>query len=416
MQDHRHGCTRTRRRRETGFETAFWTGDCDGGHVCFSILRLVPGAALWFGLCRKWKRYIEAVSIFATVMGTMAQGSRIYLDHAATTPVIPAAREAMADAMARWANPSSPHSEGRAARAALEDARGRIAAALGWDGEVILTSGSSEAIALALRGGKAIASAIEHDAVLAAAGPERLPVDADGYVDVSSINKAARYAVQSVNNETGVIQPLAQVADKVHEVGGTLFADCSQSAGKLLLPDADLIAVSAHKLGGPPGVGVLLTRNLALLQPTGGQEQGYRRGTENLPAAIGLAVALEAGFAWLDDASRLRQILNDAVVTGGGEIVASAAARLANIAGYRMPGVAASSQLINFDMAGIAVSAGSACSSGTLKTSHVLGAMGWDNKAASEVIRVSFGPETTEAEIMRFIEVWRSIAARAKAA
>jgi cysteine desulfurase len=346
----------------------------------------------------------------------MVSDNRIYLDHAATTPVIPAAREAMAEAMARWANPSSPHSEGRAAKAALEDARARIAAALRWDGEIILTSGASEAIALALRGGEAIASAVEHDAVLAVAGAERLPVDVDGHVDVSAVDKAARYAVQSVNNETGVIQPFAEVADAVRAAGGTLFADCSQSAGKLPLPDADLIAVSAHKLGGPPGIGALLTRNLGLLRPTGGQEQGYRRGTENLPAAIGFAVALEAGFAWLEEAFRLRTMVDDALRTEGGQVVAESSARLATIAGYRMPGVAASSQLINFDMVGIAVSAGSACSSGTLKTSHVLGAMGWDAKAASEVIRVSFGPETTETELSIFIEVWKNIAARAKAA
>jgi cysteine desulfurase len=346
----------------------------------------------------------------------MVIGKRIYLDHAATTPVIPAAREAIAEAMASWANPSSPHSEGRAARAALENARARIAAALGWDGEIILTSGASEAIALGLRAGEAIASAVEHDAMLAITGPERLAVDADGYVHMSSISKAARYAVQSVNNETGVIQPLAEVADAVRKAGGTLFADCSQSAGKLPLPDADLIAVSAHKLGGPPGIGALLVRNLGLLQPTGGQEQGYRRGTENLPAIMGFAAALEAGFGWLEETARLRQMLENAIATDGGQVVASDSNRLATIGSYRMPGVAASSQLINFDMAGIAVSAGSACSSGTLKTSHVLGAMGWDSKTASEVIRVSFGPETSEADIMRFIEVWRSIAARAKAA
>jgi cysteine desulfurase len=342
--------------------------------------------------------------------------NRIYLDHAATTPVIPAAREAMAEAMARWANPSSPHAEGRAARAALEDARARIAALLGWDGELILTSGASEAIAIALRGGAAIASAVEHDAVLAVAGPERLPVDASGYVDLGAIDRAARYAVQSVNNETGIIQPLADVAMAVRAAGGTLFADCSQSAGKMPLPGADLIAVSAHKLGGPPGIGALLTRNLGLLQPSGGQEQGYRRGTENLPAAIGFAAALEAGSGWLAEAARLRGILEHGVLAAGGAVVATASNRLANIGSYRMPGVAASSQLINFDMAGIAVSAGSACSSGTLKPSHVLGAMGWDAAAASEVIRVSFGPATNESDIMRFIEVWRSIAARIKPA
>ncbi|MFN3451513.1 MAG: cysteine desulfurase family protein [Sphingorhabdus sp.] len=346
----------------------------------------------------------------------MPDQARIYLDHAATTPVIPASRAAMADAMVRWANPSSPHSEGRAARAALEDARARVAAALNWDGEVIFTSGASEAIAIALRGHDAVASAVEHDAVLAVAGATRLPVDADGDVALNAIKGAARYAVQSVNNETGVIQPMAKIADAVRANGGILFADCSQSAGKLPLPDADLISVSAHKLGGPPGMGALLVRNLGLLTPTGGQEQGYRRGTENLPAAIGFAAALDVGFAWMEAAVRLREKLDAAVTASGGVVVAEASGRLATIGSYRMPGVAASSQLINFDMAGIAVSAGSACSSGTLKTSHVLGAMGWDDRSASEVIRVSFGADTSESDVARFLDVWRSISTRAKAA
>ncbi len=390
------------------------------GMCVFSILRQLARAARWFGLCRMWKGYIEAVSIFATIMESsqrfMPPRHRIYLDHAATTPVLGVVRAAMMEGLEYWANPSSPHNEGRAARAALEDARERIAMALGWNGEVILTSGASEAIAMGLRVGEAIASAVEHDAVLALAAPERLPVDENGYVDVSVITKPARYAVQSVNNETGVIQSLGAVYDAVRAAGGTLFADCSQSAGKLALPEADLIAVSAHKLGGPPGIGALLTRDLGLLQPTGGQEQGYRRGTENLPAAIGFGAALEAGFDWLEQAKTLRTVLEEAIVAEGGEIVAPDSNRLATIGSYRMPGVAASSQLINFDMAGVAVSAGSACSSGTLKTSHVLGAMGWDAVAASEVIRVSFGPDTSDADIMRFIEVWRSISARAKAA
>ncbi len=349
-------------------------------------------------------------------MEIMPDQARIYLDHAATTPIIPAAREAMADAMARWANPSSPHSEGRAARAALENARRRVAAALNWDGEVIFTSGASEAIAIALRGHDAIASAVEHDAVLAVAGATRLPVGPDGYVDQNAIKGAARYAVQSVNNETGVIQPMAEIADIVRANGGILFADCSQSAGKLPLPDADLMCVSAHKLGGPPGMGALLVRNLGLLTPTGGQEQGYRRGTENLPAAIGFATALEAGFAWMEKAVRLRDMLDAEITASGGIVVAEASSRLATIASYRMPGVAASSQLINFDMAGIAVSAGSACSSGTLKTSHVLGAMGWDERSASEVVRVSFNADTSESDVARFLDVWRNIVIRAKAA
>lgn len=368
----------------------------------------------------KWKRYIEAVKIFATVMESshrfMPPRHRIYLDHAATTPVLRAARAAMIEGLEYWANPSSPHNEGRGARSVLEGARERIAAALGWDGEVIFTSGASEAIALSFRGSDTTASAVEHDAVMAVTGGDRIPVDATGLVDPSTLTAPKRYAIQSVNNETGVIQPMDQVATKVRAAGGTWFADCSQSAGKLPLPEADLIAISAHKLGGPPGVGALLVRNLGLLQPTGGQEQGYRRGTENLPAILGFAAALEQDFNWLTEATRLRALLDAAIIEAGGEVVGLASERLATIASYRMPGISASSQLIGFDMAGIAVSAGSACSSGTLKSSHVLGAMGWDAQAAGEVVRVSFGPGTCEADISRFIDMWKSISSRAKAA
>jgi cysteine desulfurase len=343
----------------------------------------------------------------------MSANNRIYLDHAATTPVIPAARAAVVEALERWANPSSPHSDGRSARAALENGRERIKAALCWDGELIFTSGASEAIWLGLRGVDAVASAVEHDAVFAAVGEEaRIGVDPSGVVKLPAIASGRRHAIQQVNNETGVIQPLEDIAAQITEAGGLLFADCSQSAGKFLLPQADLIAISAHKLGGPPGIGALLVRDLGLLQPTGGQEKGYRRGTENLPAVMGFAAALEAGFDWMDEATRLRAMLDAEI----GEVVAKDSPRLATIASYRMPGVSASSQLIGFDLAGISVSAGSACSSGTLKTSHVLGAMGWDDKAASEVVRVSFGPTTTEADIERFIAAWHSIKDRAQAA
>lgn len=323
----------------------------------------------------------------------------------------------MVEALARWANPSSPHAEGRAARAALEDARARIGAALRWDGEILFTSGASEGIMLAIQGYDAVASAVEHDAVLAAAGDEaRLAVDANGIVQLGYIARGRRYAIQQVNNETGMIQPLAQLGAVIREEGGLLVADCSQGAGKLPLPDADIVVVSAHKLGGPPGVGALLLRDLALLRPTGGQEKGYRRGTENLPAIVGFAAALEAGFEWLGEARRLRDRLNAAIEAAGGELVARSAPRLATIGSYRMPGVSASSQLIGFDMAGISVSAGSACSSGTLKASHVLGAMGWSAQAAGEVVRVSFGPRTNEHEIDCFISAWRTIRERAKAA
>ncbi|MFN5645528.1 MAG: cysteine desulfurase family protein, partial [Sphingomonadales bacterium] len=240
---------------------------------------------------------------------------RIYLDHAATTPLVPAARDAMARALEMWANPSSPHSEGRAARAALEQARARVATALDWDGEILFTSGASEAIALALKGFDAVASAVEHDAVLAAVGDgPHIGVDADGMVQLDAIAKGRRYAIQQVNNETGMIQPLAELGQIIREGGGLLVADCSQGAGKLPLPDADLIILSAHKLGGPPGLGALLLRDLSLLHPSGGQEKGYRRGTENLPAILGLAAALEAGFGWMDAVQQLRAKLDEAIL------------------------------------------------------------------------------------------------------
>lgn len=342
---------------------------------------------------------------------------RLYLDHAATTPVLPVVRDAMADALARWANPSSPHGEGRAARAALEDARRRIGKALDWDGEILFTSGASEAIALSLKGFDAAASAVEHDAVLSAVGnSERLPVDASGIVQMGNVVPGRRYAIQQANNETGVIQPLDRLGVAIRAGGGLLIADCSQGAGKLPLPDADIIVLSAHKLGGPPGLGALLVKDLGLLHPTGGQEKGYRRGTENVPAIIGLAAALEAGFDWIAEAGRLRARLDAAIEAAGGEVVAKEAPRLATIGSYRMPGISASSQLIAFDLAGIAVSAGSACSSGTLKASHVLTAMGRDAKAAGEVVRVSFGPQTGAADIDRFIAAWQAIRDRAQAA
>ena len=335
----------------------------------------------------------------------------IYLDHAATTPLLPAAREAMLDGFAMWANPSSPHKPGRAARAALEDARARVKAALGWTGEVVFTSGASEALTLAMTRCAlplVAVSAVEHEAVLRWAGEaSRLPVDGDGRVQPGD-SLPGLVAVQQVNNETGVIQPLDELAEGVRAAGGLLLADCAQAAGKMALPPADMIAISAHKFGGPIGVGALLVRDWAMLRPTGGQERGYRGGTENLPGAAAMAAALEAGSDWLEEAARLRDMLDLGVVAAGGEIVAASALRIPTIAGYRMPGRSANAQLIRFDGMGIAVSAGSACSSGSLKASPVLTAMGHPH--AGEVIRVSIGRETTEDEIATFLAAWREIA------
>ncbi|HUD90386.1 cysteine desulfurase family protein [Sphingobium sp.] len=369
---------------------------------------------------------------------------RLYLDHAATTPMLPQAQAAMVAALASWANPSSPHADGRAARAVLEEARARIKAALGWSGHVLFTSGASEAIAIALtraKAGRVVTSPVEHDAVLRVTkDAERLAVDGDGLVIINSHSREggnpssvpspnttperdprlrgndgvregeALLAIQHVNNETGVIQPL----DQFDRAGAVLFADCAQSAGKLPLPDADMIAISAHKFGGPPGIGALLIGDLALIEPSGGQEQGYRAGTENLPAILAMAAALEARSDWLETAAALRARLDAGMEAAGGTIVARDAPRLPAIASYRMPGLSARAQLIQFDLKGISVSAGSACSSGSLKTSHVLGAMGWDDVAASEVVRVSFGPQTGEADVDRFLDTWTGMAEKAR--
>lgn len=336
----------------------------------------------------------------------------LYLDHAATTPLLPAARDALLHGFAIWANPSSPHAPGRAARAALEDARARLKAALHWDGEVIFTSGASEALALAIsRCVQPLAgvSVVEHEAVLRHAGDAaRIVVDGLGLVDPAACALPGLVAVQQVNNETGVMQPLEAVAAAVRGAGGLLLADAAQGAGKLALPDADLIALSAHKFGGPIGVGALLVRDWALLRPTGGQERGYRGGTENLPGVLAMVAALEAGADWLDRAVELRDRLDSAITAAGGISIAEGTARVPSIAAYRMPGKSANAQLIRFDGMGIAVSAGSACSSGSLRTSHVLEAMGI--AGANEVIRVSIGRETTDADIDRFIAAWQQVA------
>jgi cysteine desulfurase len=333
--------------------------------------------------------------------------------------MLPEARDAVVAGMAHWANPSSPHAEGRAARAALERARREIAAAYDWRGEVLLTSGASESLAIALRRSvieRRVIGATEHDAAIRAAPcAEIVPVELDGVIDCAalamSLATPALVAVQWANSETGVRQPLAEIASIVHAAGGLLLVDAAQMPAGVdpdLASLADFIAISAHKRGGPPGIGGLLVRDLATLSPVGGQERGYRAGTENLPGALGYAATLAVPEP-IGRLAALRARLDDAIARSGGEIVAAGAVRHPAIGSYRMHGAAAATQLIRFDMAGIAVSAGSACSSGSMKPSHVLTAMGWDTDASREVIRVSFGRATTEADVDRFVAEWRSI-------
>jgi cysteine desulfurase len=351
--------------------------------------------------------------------------TRLYLDHAATTPVLAQARAAMARGLDAWANPSSPHADGRAAAALLEDARKTIGDALDWRHDVIFTSGASEAVEMVASRARVAGrahGATEHAIVPHAmgGGSRIIAVGSDGLIDEAALDAVladgpALIAIQQVNNETGVIQPLDRLAPRIREAGSLLLSDCAQSAGKLPLPDADFIAACGHKLGGPPGIGVLLVRDLATLEAVGGQEKGYRRGTQDMPDALGFAAALAAKPYDMGRLGELRARLEDGVKQSGGIVIGEASPRIATIGAIALPGVSSASLLVQFDLAGIAVSSGSACSSGKMKASLVLAAMRVPDDIASAFIRVSFGPSTGEADVDRFLGEWRRIAERAGA-
>lgn len=354
---------------------------------------------------------------------------RVYLDHAATSPLRPEARAAMEEGFRLWANPSSPHAEGRKARAALEDARERIKTALGLgqgdkNYELIFTSGASEALWIALNRAKVsrrIVSAVEHDAVFRAA-PDAEVVPLDEYrlgVDVEYLETSLKrggpaiVALQAVNSETGLclfqdhgFMAIREVQAMIREQGGLTVSDCSQAAERIKLPDADMLVISAHKFGGPIGIGALLVRDFNLLEPSGGHERGYRQGTENLPAAMGMVAALEC---WHPGANLTvqNQDFSSLVVNYGGHF------ETGYDCGYILPvthpTISAQALLIRLDAMGFAVSAGSACSSGTLKKSRVLDAFGVPDDVAARTIRVSLGWSTTPDELERFAAAWGSL-------
>jgi cysteine desulfurase len=272
--------------------------------------------------------------------------------------------------------------------------------------------------------GRAV-GATEHDIVPYAMGEgaRTLPVGADGLIDREALSAALAegptlVALQQVNNETGVIQPLGDIIGEIRAAGSLLLADCAQSAGKIDLPQADFIAISAHKFGGPPGIGALLVRDLATLSPSGGQEKGYRRGTQNLPAVAGMAAAL-AARTHRDAMPRLaglRDRLEQGVRAAGGTVIAEGTERLPAISAIALPGASKDGLLIQLDLAGFAVSAGSACSSGKLKASRVLAAMGVSDDVAAGTLRVSMGPQISDTDIDAFLAAFTAIAARAAAA
>jgi len=373
---------------------------------------------------------------------------RIYLDWNATAPLRTAARSATLAALDATGNPSSVHAEGRAARRLIEEARERVAALVAAEPRnVVFTSGGTEANMLALTPATATArerllvSAIEHPSVLAggrfqAAAVERLPVNGSGQIDLSALER--RLAVPGdkaqgsptlvslmlANNETGVVQPISQAARLVHAAGFLLHVDAVQAVGRISCDinalGADLLTVSGHKIGAPKGVGALIRRDAALaiadpLIKGGGQERGARAGTENVAGIAGFGAAAAAALADLAaDRERmiaLRDRLEARLAAASPEIVIFGAEteRVPNTTLFSMPGMKAETAIIAFDLEGVAVSAGAACSSGKVQPSHVLAAMGVPPQLAGGAIRVSLGPTTTEFEIDRFIDAWITV-------
>jgi len=365
--------------------------------------------------------------------------TRSYLDHNATSPLRPEARAAMLAALDMGGNASSVHGEGRAARALIDEAREQIAGALGCLPDmVVFTASGTEANNMALKGAAAlgvrrlIISAIEHASVLGAAAASGLPVDiapvgCDGLIELSALDALlaagegpALVSVMAANNETGAIMPIAEVSGIARRHGSFVHSDAVQALGKVALRwamlGADMMTVSAHKLGGPQGAGALILREGLTLEPLlhgGGQELRRRAGTENVAAIAGFAAAVRAAdepgrVAALRD--RLEVELKAAAphVT----ILADAGPRLPNTTCFALPGVDAATALMGFDLAGIAVSSGSACSSGKVSRSHVLAAMGVAPDLVAGAIRASLGWNSTGADVERFAAAWSQIVAR----
>ncbi|WP_018699853.1 cysteine desulfurase family protein [Amorphus coralli] len=380
-------------------------------------------------------------------MATTAK-SRVFFDWNAGAPLSAAARDAVVDALDLVGNPSSVHSEGRAARALIESARSAIAALCGADSAgVTFTSGGTEANQTALspdmeiagrplRFARLLVSAVEHPSVMAGGrfGPgavETIPVDFDGVVDLAALERMlgevegpALVSVMAANNETGVIQPVAEAAAIVHAAGGVLHVDAVQVAGRLPMSietlGCDVLTLSGHKIGGPRGVGAVVRRAGLRIPPLitgGGQEARARAGTENPPAIAGFGAAAREAVEKLADQSRIsglrdwfeRDLM---LISPGVTVFGASAARLPNTSAFALEGVSAETAVIALDLAGVAVSSGSACSSGKVSASHVLDAMGVPFDLAAGAIRVSLGPTTSEADVERLLSVWQSVSHR----
>lgn len=370
---------------------------------------------------------------------------RAYLDWNATTPLRREAREAMAAVWDLLGNPSSVHAEGREARRLIEEARALVAGALGAKPRnVVFTSGGTEANAQALRPGlhmragapveRLLVSAVEHASVLSggqfpAEAIDTIRVTRSGVLDLEQLHAAldgkppALVSIMLANNETGALQPVAAAAEIVHAAGGVLHVDAIQAFGKIPVEigalGADLVTLSAHKIGGPKGVGAVVLgeglEGLGALLRGGGQEQGRRAGTENVAGIVGFGAATRAAMAALSaDAVRIEGLRNqlERGLRQAPEIIVFSedAPRLPNTVLFTVPGLKAETAVIGFDLAGIAVSSGSACSSGKVQPSHVLAAMGFSPDLAQGAVRLSLGWSTSEKDVNRCLEAWRKLA------
>lgn len=370
--------------------------------------------------------------------------TRVYLDWNATTPLRPEARAAMVAAYDLVGNPSSVHAEGREARRLVEEARSALAAAVGaLPRNVVFTSAGTEANALAFSPGlrgpsggpveRLLVSAIEHASVLAGG---RFPADRiglirvtrSGVVDVADLKAQledgppALVSIMAANNETGALQPVAEAASVVHGAGGLLHVDAIQALGKIHFDinkvGADLATFSAHKIGGPKGVGALvMAEGIVGLEPVlrgGGQELSRRAGTENVAGIAGFGAAVKAALQALPEDVKRMATLRDRLENGlrgvtGATVFADDVERIPNTVLFTAPGLKAETAVIGFDLEGIAVSSGSACSSGKVQPSHVLSAMGYDPAVAQGAVRLSLGWSTEPDDINRALEAWRKL-------
>lgn len=375
---------------------------------------------------------------------------RVYLDYNATSPLRAEVREAVARALSLHGNPSSVHAEGRGARAAVEEARAKVAALVGARPEdVIFTSGGTEANALALAAPAGedswhcYLSAIEHPSVLSGGRfhPETttvIPVTLDGIADLRVLGAQLEkhkpggwrplVSLMAANNETGAIQPVAEAARMVHEAGGVLHSDAVQIAGRAPFDIAalgtDIVSLSAHKIGGPKGIGALVLTEGASVEPLikgGGQERRRRAGTENVPGIVGFGIAAEcaqAELARMDEIAKLRDTFEAGVrgVSADAVVLSEAVPRLPNTSAIAVPGVKAETLVIGLDLAGVAVSSGAACSSGKVEASHVLAAMGAPPDVVQGTIRISLGFGTTNTDIQYCLSALGDLIKRLKKA